>query len=249
MKNKENAQKQLDKYENLRQTFSSFHGNLEKLKLEKSKVEKFENFQKDLLTILSIDTGASFSKIIKKVQNLSQIRSKVENLEKNHKDLEAENMKNKENAQKQLDKYNIAKSKLKDLLTRFEEVSLESDNYISKLTKEKEGKFKELSEMIEQKDQKLSIQKAKCEEFEIQQNKLMDLFQNVPNEQRNFLGLQENIETLKQDYINEKERADNLATNLLDIPPACDHSKFDEEILKLKESNAKLKKAIGVLVE
>ena len=77
----------------------------------------------------------------------------------------------------------------------------------------------------------------------------MDLFQNVPNEQRNFLGLQENIETLKQDYINEKERADNLATNVLDIPPACDHSKFDEEILKLKENNAKLKKAIGVLVE
>ena len=101
--------------------------------------------------------------------------------------------------------------------------------------------------MIEQKDQKLSIQKAKCEEFEIQQNKLMDLFQNVPNEQRNFLGLQENIETLKQDYINEKERADNLAANMLDIPTACDHSKFDEEILKLKENNAKLKKAIGVL--
>ena len=125
------------------------------------------------------------------------------------------------------------------------------ESEVKKLNKnvlEKEEKFKELNEIIVQKNQKLSLQKAKCEQFETQQNTLIDLLK-IPNDQRNFLGLRENIENLKQDFINEKERADNLATNIPDTPPACDHSKFSEEILKLKENNAKLKKAIGVLVE
>ena len=113
-----------------------------------------------------------------------------------------------------------------------------------------EENFKELNEIIEQGNQKLSIQRAKCEEYEMQQNKLFDLFQNIPpNDQRNFLGLQENIENLKQDYIKEKERADYLATKMLDTPAICDHSKLDEEILRLKERNTKLKQAINILAE
>ena len=44
--------------------------------------------------------------------------------------------KEKENTQKQIDRYNIAKSKLEEMVNRFEEVSTESDNEISKLTEE-----------------------------------------------------------------------------------------------------------------
>ena len=121
---------------------------------------------------------------------------------------------------------------------------------LNKIIFEKEDKFKELTEIIDHGNQKLSIQRAKCEQYEMQQNKLFDLFQNIPpNDQRNFLGLQENIENLKQDYIKEKERADNLAINMLDTPAICDHSKLDEEILRLKERNTKLKQAINILAE
>ena len=63
---------------------------------------------------------------------------------------------------------------------------------------------------------------------------------NVPNDQRNFLGLRETVENLKQDYINEKERADVLAmqmpiedTNSLNV--TCDHNKLNTEILELKQ--------------
>ena len=137
--------------------------------------------------------------------------------------------------------------------TNADQKQMQLEIEIEKLNKnifEKEEKFKELNEIIEQGNQKLSIQRAKCEQYEMQQNKLFDLFQNIPpNDQRNFLGLQENIENLKQDYIKEKERADILATNMLDTPAICDHSKLDEEILRLKERNTKLKQAINILAE
>ena len=105
-----------------------------------------------------------------------------------------------------------------------------------------------MNDKIDQRNQKLSLQKGKCDEFETQQNILIALL-NVANDQRNFLGLRETVENLKQDYINEKERADNLATNMLDAPAICDHSKLDEEIHRLKERNAKLKQAINLLAE
>ena len=44
--------------------------------------------------------------------------------------------KEKENTQKQIDRCNIAKSKLEEVVNQFEEVSTESDNEISKLTEE-----------------------------------------------------------------------------------------------------------------
>ena len=36
---------------------------------------------------------------------------------------------------------------------------------------------------------------------------------NVPEENQNFYQLREKIEELKSEYIQEKERADNLAAN------------------------------------
>merc|ERR1712066_753202 len=50
--------------------------------------------------------------------------------------LQVEMKKEKENTQKQIDRYNIAKSKLEEMVNRFEEVPTESDNEISKLTEE-----------------------------------------------------------------------------------------------------------------
>ena len=48
----------------------------------------------------------------------------------------------------------------------------------------------------------------------------------------------------KQNFINEKERADNLSLNILDAPPSCDHSKINEEIFNLKKDKENLKNAM-----
>ena len=71
----------------------------------------------------------------------------------------------------------------------------------------------EASEEIQNLKQKLSIQMEKCNTFEVQQNVLMDIL-DIPPEKRNFLSLRECLENLKNDYVNEKERADNLACQM-----------------------------------
>ena len=65
---------------------------------------------------------------------------------------------------------------------------------------------------LTQSETKLSIQSNKCEELENQKNILMDLMR-IPEENRNFLELRNSIEKLQSDYIEEKERADNLAAH------------------------------------
>ena len=75
----------------------------------------------------------------------------------------------------------------------------------------------EASEEIQNLKQKLSIQMEKCNTFEVQQNVLMDIL-DIPPEKRNFLSLREGLENLKNDYVNEKERADNLACHQMPIP-------------------------------
>ena len=74
------------------------------------------------------------------------------------------------------------------------------------------------TEDIENLRGKFSIQKEKCNTLEVQQNILMDIL-DIPTEERNFLSLREGLENLKKDYINEKERADNLACHM-PIPPS-----------------------------
>ena len=298
----------------LKQTIAN---GLEKLKLEKSKVEEYERYREDLTDILAIP-NATFSKIIDEVKDVKKINEELINhQEKMLKELDAKdqhiaeileisenptvrnlvynNEKLKDDIQKkkleiekvtnelqecqmkltylrgkdvpiipcdhskfhseilELKEANKELAKNNTHETNADQKQMQLEIEIEKLNKnifEKEEKFKELNEIIEQGNQKLSIQRAKCEQYEMQQNKLFDLFQDIPpNDQRNFLGLQENIENLKQDYIKEKERADNLATNMLDTPAICDHSKLDEEILRLKERNTKLKQAINILAE
>ena len=61
--------------------------------------------------------------------------------------------------------------------------------------------------------EKLSIQREKCNSFEAQQDILMDIL-NIPPKERNFLTLRKGLENLKNEYIIEKERADNLACTM-----------------------------------
>ena len=71
----------------------------------------------------------------------------------------------------------------------------------------------ELDEAVEEirnLKQKLSLQKEKCNSFQTQQDVLMDIL-NIPSEERNFLSLRKGLEKLKNEYIIEKDRADNLA--------------------------------------
>jgi len=68
----------------------------------------------------------------------------------------------------------------------------------------------DLTEENIEKNQKLAIQKGKCDTFEKQQNILMQIL-NIPENERNFGTLREALESLKNDYVIEKERAEHLA--------------------------------------
>ena len=106
---------------------------------------------------------------------------------------------------------------------------------------EKDEKVNELKEQIGERNQKISIQKGKCHEFEIQHNILMDLL-NVPNDQRNFLGLKKTVEDLKQDYVNENEhnfketencKRINQNLEMQNVQLRTERDKFHEEIQNL----------------
>ena len=71
--------------------------------------------------------------------------------------------------------------------------------------------IEDLNEKVMQTNQKLAIQKEKCETLENQMQKLMDILKIAPNN-RNFYTLRRELEVLKQQYSIEKERADHLAT-------------------------------------
>ena len=71
--------------------------------------------------------------------------------------------------------------------------------------------IEDLNEKVMQTNQKLAIQKEKCETLENQMQKLMDILNIAPNN-RNFYTLRRELEELKQQYSIEKERADHLAT-------------------------------------
>ena len=72
----------------------------------------------------------------------------------------------------------------------------------------------EATEEIQNLKQKLSLQMQKCNTLEVQQNTLMETL-NIPPKQRNFLSLRQGLENLKNDYVNEKDRADNLALQMV----------------------------------
>ena len=101
----------------------------------------------------------------------------------------------------------------------------------------------EASEEIKNLKQKLSIQKEKCNTLEVQQNILMETL-DIPQEERNFLSLREGLENLKYDYVQEKERADNLASHM-PIPQSQDFSIRTAKISKQEPAQRarKLKKS------
>ena len=91
----------------------------------------------------------------------------------------------------------------------------QAQEIIESLNKEKETfqeQFRELNEKCGQISSKLALQYTKCETLEIQMKKLMEIL-NIPNENRIFMNLINEVEYLKCAYISEKERADNLAIN------------------------------------
>ena len=74
------------------------------------------------------------------------------------------------------------------------------------------NKVENLVERFTQSETKPTTQSNECEKLKNQMNILMDLM-GIPKENRTFLELRNSIEKLKKDYIEEKERADNLAAH------------------------------------
>ena len=66
----------------------------------------------------------------------------------------------------------------------------------------------------------------------------MDIL-DIPTEERNFLSLRKGLKNLKKDYINEKERADNLACHM-PIPPSQDSTIPIAKISKQDHPNTKV---------
>ena len=225
--------------------------NLKKLEAKNKEIENFEKSQQEMVEILSLTNESSFPVLKQELKNLkniavptpcdhSKLNSEILELKQANEDLE----------KRVQDAKNIQLANIK-LESEYSEMGLKVQK-LDNIIYEKEEKLNELNDKIDQRNQKLFLQKGKCDEFETQQNILIALL-NVPNDQRNFLGLRENVENLKQDYINEKERADALAmqmpmedTNSLNVT-TCDHTKLDSEILELKHAKENLEKKIVLL--
>ena len=138
------------------------------------------------------------------------------------------------NVKKLRDKMRELKQKLNDLrgemiqknqeVNDLQEIVNQKNQIIHDLTEENIQKLDNLQEKVDrknqvihdlteeniEKNQKLAIQKGKCDTFEKQQNILMQIL-NIPENERNFGTLREALESLKNDYVIEKERAEHLA--------------------------------------
>ena len=258
--------------ENLKEDYVNEKESGNAMALQRNKeIENFEMHKQEILSILTVKNG-SFSDMKQEVRYLVNLKEALVNEKENNENeiKKAKNelqdcqrncskltsemlefkhknedlMKNNQDAKNNQEFLTDANTKL---LSDKAKMELEGKKLEKSILESKE-KLKELMEKIEQKNQKLSLQKGKCDEFEMQQNILINLLK-VSDDQQNFLGLRENIENLKQDYINEKERADNLSLNILEAPSTCDHSTFYEEILKLEKEKEKYKNAMRELLK
>ena len=96
-----------------------------------------------------------------------------------------------------------------------------------------------LKEEVNDSKQKYSIQYKKCETLKSQHDILMDIL-TISDDKRNFLSLREELECLKNSYVQEKEKAESLAIALLPIPADNEdlvgkYAEVNEEIKVLKE--------------
>ena len=151
-------------------------------------------------------------------QELHDLKQKLNQEEQKLDDLQEELDRKSEILQKKLfkkikklqEKLDQKNQILHDLTEENVKKNQEVDNLLEKVDR-KNQVIHDLSEENVQKTQKLAIQKGRCDSFENQQNILMHIL-NIPENERNFGTLREELENLKTNYVAEKERAEHLAT-------------------------------------
>lgn len=138
--------------------------------------------------------------------NVKKLRDKMRELKKKLNDFRGEMIQKNQEVNNLQENVNQKNQIIHDLT---EENIQKLDNLQEKVDR-KNQVIHDLTEENIEKNQKLAIQKGKCDTFEKQQNILMQIL-NIPENERNFGSLREALENLKNDYVIEKERAENLA--------------------------------------
>ena len=221
----EQIQKMKQEIENLNKKLSeseeSATNEKEELKIFLQNLETEQNILIDLLNL----PQRNFTTLKKAIENI------IQNNEIFSKQVSEANAKAKLEEQKLKHEIDELKAKLNEEIQKIQQKNLEISNLNEKLTEKirqineleqrnsaggqnNTQEVEDLNETITQRNQKLAIQKEKCETLEKQMQKLMDILNIAPNN-RNFYNLRRELEELKQQYTIEKERAEHLATTLI----------------------------------
>ena len=184
-------------------------------------LQNLETEQNTLIDLLNLPQR-NFTTLKKAIENI------IQNNEIFSKQVSEANAKAKLEEQKLKQEIDELKAKLNEEIQKFQQKNLEISNLNEKLTEKirqineleqrnsaggqnNTQEVEDLNETITQRNQKLAIQKEKCETLEKQMQKLMDILNIAPNN-RNYYNLRRELEELKQQYTIEKERAEHLAT-------------------------------------
>ena len=159
-------------------------------------------------------------------RNFTSLKKAVENILQNNeflsKQISEANDKAKLEEEKLQQEIDNLKSRMKEEIQKVSDLNqklTEKNRQVNDLEQSNGGsgnqsniqQIEDLNEKVMQTNQKLAIQKEKCQTLENQMQKLMDILNIAPNN-RNFYTLRRELEELKQQYSIEKERSDHLAT-------------------------------------
>ena len=214
-KHSEAETKAKNELKNLTQTKESIDEENCQMRLQIKNLEMEQNTLFDLLNLPQNDQR-NFTSLKKAVENILQ------NNEFLSKQISEANDKAKLEEEKLQQEIDNLKSKMNEEIQRVFDLNqkLTEKNCQVNDLKQSNGsgnqsnttqQIEDLNEKVMQTNQKLAIQKEKCETLENQMQKLMDILNIAPNN-RNFYTLRRELEELKQQYSIEKERSDHLAT-------------------------------------
>ena len=138
--------------------------------------------------------------------NVKKLRDKMRELKQKLNDLRGEMIQKNQEVNDLQENVNQKNQIIHDLT----EENIQKVNNLQEKVDRKNQVIHDLTEENIEKNQKLAIQKGKCDTCEKQQNILMQIL-NITENERNFGTLREALENLKNDYVIEKERAEHLA--------------------------------------
>ena len=185
---------------------------------ESKRIKNLETEQNTLFDLLNLPQNDH--------RNFTSLKKAVENILQNNeflsKQISEANDKAKLEEEKLQQEIDNLKSRMKEEIQKVSDLNqklTEKNRQVNDLEQSNGGsgnqsniqQIEDLNEKVMQTNQKLAIQKEKCETLENQMQKLMDILNIAPNN-RNFYTLRRELEELKQQYSTEKERADHLAT-------------------------------------